>query len=240
MLYISYGAKKSASTFTYLLTRELCRAAGHPDPVIPGEVRGARGSAVNTVRDWTPEVVASIEAHVPSAEIATLRTHVPATPAAVELVTSGRAKHHVGIRDLRDIAISMMDVILRQAERGLEKNREIKAGDVSSTLEALQNNVDAITSWADIPGGPLVRYENVAFNTRSVLAQIQANLGVFVDEARHDAIIDAALSSKNVKINAARSNRHRTEMSASDQQLILDRFSAFYARFYPDARVDVA
>jgi hypothetical protein len=185
-------------------------------------------------------VTAAMCAHVPDGETVALRTHVPATPAAVDLITSGRARHHVGIRDLRDIALSLTDVISRLNERGLDRGRIIRPGDISTTFVELERNVDAMTSWADIPGALVIPYEGIAFDTRHWLAAIAANMRLSVDPDRFDDVIATAQGSPSIKMNVAQPLRHRHEMSAADQQTILDRFSAFYERFFPGASVDVS
>ncbi|GBD47586.1 hypothetical protein [Methylopila sp. Yamaguchi] len=240
MLYISYGAKKSGSTFTYLMTRDLCRAAGYSDPLIPAAARGnERRSDVNTVRDWSPEIVARLDGFVPRETIATLRTHVPATPAIAGLIARGRARHHVGIRDLRDIALSLTDVMARLSARGIDRGRSIRIGDISSTFVELTRNATAMTSWAEIPGALIVPYEEIAFNTHSWLAAICAHMQISVDPEGFEAIMAAARGSPNVKMNVAQPNRHRREMSAADQEAILAAFPDFYARFFPGASVEV-
>jgi hypothetical protein len=241
MLYINYGVPKSGSTLTFELARNLLERAGHPQFALSAEVRqdrGGRTNYANAVRDWTPEVIASVEAAAPRDTIFLVRTHRNASPEVADLIVRGGARHMVCIRDPRDIALSMLDVVSRLEDQG-RRHENIRPGDLTTTLAGLKVNLDFSLGWADIPGALILDYEQTAFAYQTTLDAICSQLGLGDLRHLYEEVFDAASARMEGKKNAARPHRHRREMSAQQQQVFLDHFADYYARFYPTASVEV-
>jgi hypothetical protein len=241
MLYINYGVPKSGSTLTFELTWKLLELAGHKQFNLSAEARNdktGREHYTNSVREWTPEVVAALEQASPPDSILLVRTHNSVSPPVAGLIERGLAKHMVGLRDPRDIALSMLDVVTRLDEKGRSHHR-IRQGELESTLHTIDANVAQSTAWADLPGALMLDYEQTAFSHERTLDAICRQLGLPPSQHLYPQIFDNATDRLEPKKNVARPYRHRREMSASDQQMFLDRYADYYARFFPQATVAV-
>lgn len=242
MIYIAYGAPKSGSSLTFELTRAMFDVLGYRPIVMSAEARGDRSGKAhytNTIREFTPDVVAAVEGAEHADTILLLRSHHGASPAIASLIERGLAKHMVGIRDPRDIALSMLDVVVRLAEQKGRSHPTIRAGDLSSTLKTIEANIARITSWADIPGGLILNYEQTAFDHTVTLDAICRQLGLDAPRDSYGVIFERATKRMSGKVNVAKPHRHRRQMSAADQADFLRRFKPFYDRFYPQATVVV-
>ena len=237
MLYVCYGAKKSGSTLTYSLTRALLEKAGHPHiPLSPEDRRDYRrsGDASNTVRDWSDKVVAAALQKIPAHHIVSFRTHTGPSKAIAEAVRSGSAKVQISVRDPRDLALSMWDVLKRHRSMGRERpGRSLDS--LPDILNHVERNVRSTLAWAQL-GTPLVlNYEQTAFDPEASLAAICQDLGLTLAPDAFRQIFDEVTSTRNAQQNrnVARPQRHADEMSQEDQEKFLSRFRDYYVRFLP-------
>lgn len=247
MIYICYGAKKAGSTLAYYLTRAVVEAAGHPHLALPAELRqDEQGHAgiVNTVRDWNAAVVGMIDKAVSPQRIVTFRTHhgPGRRPTAIQpLIAAGRAKVQVALRDPRDLALSMRDVVTRLRDMG-KPRRGSQLESLDEMMHHIGRNLAFATEWANMPGALVVDYEDTAFRAERTCAAVVEHLGLDLAPTCFPALIDDVNAPENNARNKKRkamSRRHRHEMPAEEQALFLARFAAFYERFMPDAQVDV-
>lgn len=244
MIYVCYGSKKSGSTLAYNLTRILLEAAGHEHISLPpeflGEQRKQAGYA-NNIRFWTPELVAAAEVFVPAGRIVPFRTHVGPTTSIADCLAQGRGRLQVTIRDPRDLALSFMDVAERQSLIGFERwdNFLIDRGSFDVVVHKVAQNIGFMTAWADLADAMILKYEETAFTPHVTIRRICEQLQLDLPEEAFDGYFRTASENPNVKRNVAQPARHRREMPAEQQEEILSRFAPFYARFFPDARVDV-
>ena len=248
MLYVSFGLEKAGSTLTANLTRHILAEAGHPHMEFSAEERNEikgngqynrHGGIVNNVNEWHPDVVSLLDSRVPLERCVLFRTHDGPSQAILDLVDAGRAKCHVALRDLRDVTLSLYDVIARQQQRGRPNHTGIVINEARSVFGAIEENLGYAYAWAKARDAIFLDYENTAFDPTVTISSICEHLGLRIPAERHSAIFAEAAAHKNGKLNVGKPHRHRREMSAEDQQLILDHFADFYARFYPDARVIV-
>lgn len=247
MIYICYGAKKAGSTLAYYLTRSLVEAAGHPHLALSAEVRqDEQGHAgiVNTVRDWNAAVVGMIDNAVAPQRIVTFRTHhgPGRRPTAIQpLITAGRAKVQVSLRDPRDLALSMRDVVTRLREMG-KPRRGSQLESLDEIMHHIGRNLAFATEWANMPGALVINYEDTAFRAERTCTAVVEHLGLDLGPECFPALIRDVNAPENDARNKKRKampQRHRYEMPAEEQALFLERFAAFYDRFMPDARVAV-
>ncbi len=244
MIYVSFGLEKGGSTLTALLTKAILERAGHSHISFSAEARqdiksdgsfARHGGQINNVNAWPEEVVNTLDRGVPADRIVMFRTHAAPSDAIRRAIESGRASCHVAIRDLRDIALSMLDTISRKEILGRLNRTGITLGDVTSTFDGMQINLDSMYQWLDMPGAIHLDYEQTAFNPTISIARICRHLGIEVSMGLHDEIFAEAAANPSGKRNVAMSKRHVREMSPEDQALVLERFADFYRRFYPHA-----
>lgn len=246
MIYICYGAKKSGSTLAYNLTRALVEECGHPHIALSAEVRQdvlGHAGRVNTIRNWNPQVVAGIDAGIPLEQVVTFRTHHGPgrgrKPFPVEpLFAAGKAKVQVSVRDPRDLALSMRDVVQRLKDLGRQR-RGSQLDTAEDLLAHLGRNLSYTMDWADMAGALILRYEETAFKPEVSIEAILRQAGLDLPAERRLEIFDRVTSTDNAvrNKNVGRPARHVREMMPDEQALILDKFRTFYERFFPDARV---
>ncbi|GLK54286.1 hypothetical protein JOD31_001453 [Methylopila capsulata] len=240
MLYVCFGMEKGGSTYTYYLTQALFEALGHPHVQLSPEVRDdakGHGGGVNNVRDWRHGVVRSIRLAVPSNALVSLRTHASPSQSILRMLSKGKAKLSVAIRDPRDLALSMRDVATRRQSLGREFKHDVRPDDITSTFSVINANIARVAEWTAAPDALLLHYEETAFSPERTIEKICRHLHLEPPKSGVEAITLQAASWPNGKRNVAQPHRHRREMSAKDQEIVLDRFADFYARYFPDARV---
>lgn len=248
MLYVSFGLEKAGSSLTANLTRHLLESAGHPHLALSAQDRmeiknngkfGRHGGLTNNVNNWAAVVVENALRLVPEDRIVMLRTHARPGPEIMAAIAEGRAKCHIALRDLRDIALSINDVLKRRKALNKPEKPGLAIGDFASLFPILRKDVESAYRWAEAQDAIILEYENTAFDPSVSIDAICEHLGLSVPACRHEAIFADAVANPNGKLNVGTSKRHRREMAAEDQAAILEHFADFYARFYPDARVDV-
>ncbi|WP_346430356.1 sulfotransferase domain-containing protein [Methylopila sp. 73B] len=240
MLYVCFGMEKGGSTYTYYLTQALFESLGHPHVQLSPEHRGdakEQGGAVNNVRDWQHGVVRAIRLAAPSKALVTLRTHASPSDSILRMLSKGKAKLSVAIRDPRDLALSLMDVATRRQALGRPFLQDMRPNNLTSSFSVIEANIARVAEWTSAPDALLLYYEETAFSPALTIEKICRHLQLEPPKGGVEAITLKAASWPNGKRNVAHPHRHRHEMSAQDQEIILDRFSDFYARYFPDARV---
>ena len=116
-LYISYGLTKSASTFAWQLIKEIATQGGLPMATLTIKSKG-RNSPEDYIDPVSAEKIALIRDDIGKAPVV-IKTHGDATPAAIELVSAGTALVFVSYRDLRDIALSLLDHAIKSRRKGI-------------------------------------------------------------------------------------------------------------------------
>lgn len=249
VIYVSFGLEKAGSTMTANMTRHLLETLGHPHLPLSALDRheykksdgslARHGELTNNVNDWLPSVVEAMERLIPKERIVMLRTHAGPAPPIVDLLNDGRGICHVGIRDPRDIALSLLDVVARTEKLKRTNRSEIRAGDVASTFPAIRKNIESAYAWSDTRDAIVLEYEDTAFRPAISIEAICRQLGLEVPRDALDKVVADTFANRNAKLNVGQPRRHRREMAAADQAAILAAFRDFYDRFYPGADVAV-
>lgn len=221
MIYICYGITKSASTFLYQLTEEVFRAAGRPVArLAPPLVAGVLDNYFNIIDD---ELLDRIDDHTGGADIV-LKTHGPPRGRVADLVTSGRVLASASIRDPREIALSMVDHGARARRWRNKPFSEFVT--LSDTLDSLDVQINIFEEWAAIDRVAVISYNEICYDTATVISTIANQLKVEV-EANH---VLAAFQDKRTigQFSKGKALRY-SEMSAADQAMFLDRYASAYA-----------
>lgn len=247
MIYVSFGLEKAGSTLTALLTREILTAAGHPHIALSPQDRAdinpanglysRHGLQTNNVNAWTRDVVDAIDRRVPEGQIVMVRTHAPPCGEILDLVAAGRARCHVAVRDLRDVALSMLDRQDRFAKARRAGKTGIEHGNVRSTFDEIGKNLASLDLWAEAAGALALDYEETAFLPAVTIGKIARHLDLGLDESTYGEIFARAAAEPRGKLNVGQPRRHEREMRMEEQASVLAQFRAFYERYYPSAVV---
>ncbi len=224
MIYICYGITKSASTFLYQLTEEVLRASGRPVIRLGKPFR--KFDSVENYFDFIDgELLVSIERHTGGADIV-LKTHGPLYDDVAVQIANGAVLASASIRDPREIALAMIDHGARS--RRWREKAFVEFTNVQDTFNALDIQIDLFRRWAELDQIKIFNYNEICFNTHTVVTAIVDQIGLQVDSAQ----VTKSFSSKAIigQFSTGKAERYR-DMPLTEQKLFLERYADFYARF---------
>ncbi|SFI78067.1 hypothetical protein SAMN05216304_103486 [Bosea sp. OK403] len=224
MIYICYGITKSASTFLYQLTEETFRAAGRKIMRLGSPYR-ASDSVENYFDFVNIDLLSEIQDLAKGRDIV-LKTHGPPLAGIAELVASGHVLASSSIRDPREIALSMIDHGHRS--RQWKSARFSEFVHVDDTLNALDIQIGIFQSWANIKGVKIFKYNDICYDSASVVTGIASHIGAEVDA---DKVLNKFKSKTTIgQFSKGKALRY-TELSSEDQEIFLERYADLYKAF---------
>jgi hypothetical protein len=225
LIYISYGMMKCGSTLAFELTKGILEQNGFPQTrlpksTIPGD------AAQNFVTSLGLEQLEAIEREAEKRGYPiVLKTHHAPTPAVKAWVEEGRILGHCAYRDLREMALSLIDNGARSRARGGKGFSNIE--DLEDALDSIRKQVPRFLAWARLPGFMPLYYNDVAFDTQNTVRRLCGQLGLDADPAKVEKIVKGE---RPTRYNKGVPGRFR-EMAAEDSELILQEFRSFYEEF---------
>jgi hypothetical protein len=224
MIYICYGITKSASTFLYQLTEETFRAAGRKI-IRLGPPHRASDSVENYFNFINIDLLREIQDLAKERDVV-LKTHGPPLAEIAGLVASGHVLASSSIRDPREIALSMIDHGHRS--RQWKSARFSEFVHVADTLNALDIQIGIFQSWAKIEGVKIFKYNDICYDSASVVAGIASQIGAEVDA---DKILSKFKSKTTIgQFSKGKALRY-SELSSEDQEIFLERYADLYRAF---------
>ena len=230
-IFICYGIPKSASSFTWQLVKRTATIGGLDVATLTVYSKG-KPTPEDAIDPVSGKNLALVQEEIAD-RCAVIKTHGAQTKEAAELVKQGQSKIFVSYRDLRDVALSLIDHGQRSRSRG--------ATDFSQFLEprdslvTLTDAVRRMQSWVDTCDPLLISYEDVSFDTENTVKRIAQKLEVQVSV---DEVLRFFEHKKDVIIhfNKGVRDRHQTEMDPETSALFLNTFPEYYKRYFPDVR----
>jgi hypothetical protein len=228
-IYISYGITKSASTFAWQLIKRTAITGGLPIATLTSKAKG-KNSPEDYIDPVTGEKLTLIKEEAGASSVV-IKTHGGVTPATARLVMAGQAEVFVSYRDLRDVALSLLDHGARSRARGIKDFAEFY--EVSDTVENLKAQIRRFETWVRLCKPLLLSYDEICFNMPLAISRIAERLRVSVD-AR--SIVDEFSSNKKSigQFNKGEGRRFEREMDAKTNALFIDTFSAYYETYFPE------
>ena len=228
-IYISYGITKSASTFAWQLIKRTAIIGGVPIATLTSKSKGANSPEdyIDPVADENLNLIKEDVGDLP----VVIKTHGGATPAAARLVADGTAHVFASYRDLRDVALSLLDHGARSRAKGIKDFSRFH--DVTDTLEDIKVQVQRFEHWVKLCNPLLLSYDEVCFDTQSAISRIAERLGVSVDV---EAISNEFNSDKKSigQFNKGESRRFEREMDATTSSFFVSTFTPYYQTYFPD------
>jgi hypothetical protein len=228
-IYISYGITKSASTFAWQLIKRIAIGGGLPIATLTSRSKG-RNSPVDYIDPLSRENLDLVRGDVGNLPVV-IKTHGDVTPAAARLVAEGTAHVFVSYRDLRDVALSLLDHGARSRANGIRDFSQFR--EVPETLENIRVQVRRFENWVRSCNPLLLPYDEICFDTRSTISRIAERLGVLVNT---DLIFNE-FNSNTASIgqfNKGERRRFEREMDSSLGKLFINSFSAYYDAYFSD------
>ncbi len=233
MIYISYGITKSASTFLYQLTEEVFAVAGRT-PCKLGPPYRPKG-ALDNYFDVVDEKLIQELTEVVGDDDLVIKTHGPPRGDIASLITSGAVLANASIRDPREIALSMLDHGKRARRWKLAPFVEFQ--NLDDTLASIDNQIGYFNAWAEIPKVEVFLYNEICFDSRSVVERLASHIGVAIDP---DQVLQTFVGNKVIgQFSKGKALRY-SEMAPEDQARFLERFSDLHQRYRFDTERAIA
>ncbi len=229
--FFSYGMTKCGSTLAFQLARVALIQAGFEQPLIPFPNRVA-SRKINFTGMFDAAHVAVLREFVDTlGHPVVIKTHNRPDLPLVRLVETGEARAHAVFRDPRDMALSLLDSGAANRAAGRPAFTEFET--LTDTIAGIQNQMDSLSAWLQLPGVRPLPYNRLAFETEAATAEILEHLGIDGEPKR---IVRRVLRREFTQKNKGLRDRHKTEMSAADSALFADTFAPFFAHLADPAR----
>jgi len=179
MIYICFGMTKSASTFLYQLTEETLRAAGRK-PARLGPPFCPRWRVENYIDDIDPALLEAIAVATGGRDVV-LKTHQGLHPEVARQIDARSLLASASIRDPREIALAMVDHGADRAAGGDTEFAECRT--VFDAWPSLDNQIANFCRWSELKTLEVFRYNEICFDSATVVARIATQIGVAIDAA---------------------------------------------------------
>lgn len=225
-LIVSHGLPKSASSFAWLLLRDILRVGGAPLVKLSAEAKGAP-SEEDYVDSLSAERLAAIGREA-GAGCALVKTHGFAPrPGAIEAAGFAQQIVFAQHRDPRDIALSLIDHGNRSRAAGIADF--VECVNVERSLWTIDLALKTMESWLELGEVHLVSYDALCFDSAATVARMAKTLKLRVDPA--EILAPYADKRRITQFNKGVPQRWRTEMSAEDAARVRAEFARYYERF---------
>lgn len=226
-IFISYGITKSASTFAWQLIKRTAIAGGLPVATLT--VRSKRRHTPEDYIDPVSEENLRLVAEDVGDAPVVIKTHGDATPVAVRLVAEGTAQVFASYRDLRDVALSLLDHGAYSRAIGIKDFIEFR--EVIDTIDSIRVQVKRFENWVKLGDPLLIPYDEICFETETTVRRVAARLGVAVDAG---AIVEEFRSGKQRigQFNRGQPRRFEREMDPVLSARFLSQFADYYDRYF--------
>ena len=228
-IYISYGITKSASTFAWQLIKRTAISGGLPIATLTSKSKGANSPEdyIDPVSEQNLELIREDVGDLP----VVIKTHGGVTPSVARLVAEGTAEVFASYRDLRDVALSLLDHGAKSRAKGIRDFAEFH--NLSDTLNDIKTQVEKFQNWVQSCKPLLLSYDEVCFDTRSTIKRIAERLGVSVDV---ELIFDEFHSNKKSigQFNKGENRRFEREMDAGSNIFFVNTFASYYKAYFPE------
>lgn len=228
-IFISYGITKSASTFAWQLIKRVAIAGGLPVATLTAKSKGAN-SPEDYIDPISDERLALIRADIGDRPVV-IKTHGRVTPAVARLVSAGAAQAFVSYRDLRDVALSLLDHAARS--RALQISDFADLHTLTDTIPMLQEQVRRFEAWVTLCKPLLIPYDEICFDTKSTIHRVADRLGVSLNV---DVIAEEFHNNKHLigQFNKGKGRRFEDELEAETSLTFLKTFANYYKSYLPE------
>lgn len=221
-IVISYGMPKSASTFAWMLLKQILVEAGDPVATLSPDAKNNR-SKEDFVLRLEDGQIDKIAAETNGGSVV-VKTHAAAHLFEGFETPFDRSFVFVQYRDPREISLSLIDHGARARAKGIKDFADCI--DHKSTLKYIDSAFNCARSWMRKDGAMAISYDELCFDSAATIERIGAKLGVDVDPER--TLRHFADTSTIIQFNKGERDRWN-EMDAQVSQVFMDRYSRFFA-----------
>lgn len=224
-LIFSYGMPKSASSFAWMLIKQIASENGNRLVSLSSAAKG--NSSVEDYLDGS----AAADMHLVCKEIGddwcVIKTHADSKP--FKIIASRAENYTVFIqhRDPREIALSLLDHAEKSRKLGLRDFADCV--DIETCLPTIDSTMRNFFDWLQEPSAVAISYNELCFDTTNTIEKIKEKFSSHVSTEK----ILAQFSDKTaiIQYNKGQKERYLAEMSSADSRMFLERYQNYYAHF---------
>lgn len=226
-IIISYGMPKSASTFAWMLIKQILIEAGETVATLSTDAKKNR-SKEDYVSHLEPGQIEKIASEAGDGSVV-VKTHAAANSFKGFAQPFECSFVFVQFRDPRDISLSLLDHGARTRARGIHDFADCV--DYESTLKYIDSALERARSWMELDGAMNISYDELCFDGAKTTQRIIERLGVIVDPS--EVLKKFEDKSKITQFNKGSRDRWRKEMEEAESRKFLQRYQSFYSKNMP-------
>jgi hypothetical protein len=222
MIVLSYGMTKSGSTLAFELCKSVLQQNGFEQRRLPDGVV-APWHHINFLTDVSVGNLDRLMTEVQPQEIIAVKTHVgfgdDEKPFIEESVQKGKMRVHVNYRDPREICLSLVDAGMHAREA--EKPAFADIYTLGDAAKIVRRQMNVCRRWGSLHGALHLHYNDVAFDTRSVVDQLCLDFAFApVSDADYNAIANRVFNEAFTQKNKGIKSRYK-ELNVRQTEFLL-------------------
>ena len=221
-IVISYGMPKSASTFAWMLLKQILIEDGDPIATLSPNTKNNH-SKEDFVLSLEDGQIDKIAAETNGGSVV-LKTHAAAHLFEGFDAPFDRSFVFVQYRDPREIALSLIDHGARTRAKGIPDFAD--CDDHQSTFKYIDAAFDCARSWMRKDGAVAISYDELCFDSTATIERVGEILGIDVDPQR--ILHHFADTSTIYQFNKGVQNRWQQELSVEESNVFLERYSDYF------------
>ncbi|HVT26453.1 MAG TPA: hypothetical protein VHE81_00400 [Lacipirellulaceae bacterium] len=223
MIVLSYGMTKSGSTLAFELCKAILEKSGFPQRRLPDGVV-APGRRINFLEPVTLETIGRLSSEVGSKEIIAVKLHeggsAQVRKAVAQEIERGNVRLHVNYRDLREVALSLIDAGEKARKNGQHAFSEFHR--LEDTYTDIGRQLEICRRWGSVRGALHLFYNEVGFDTATAVQRICENIGLpTLDPQATGEVIDAVFDRAFTQKNKAVKDRYK-DLTIRQSENLLD------------------
>ncbi|MDP3858097.1 MAG: hypothetical protein Q8Q73_10115 [Stagnimonas sp.] len=227
MIVLSYGVTKSGSTLAFELCKAILETNGFPQRRLPDGVV-FDGHRVNFFGNPSPAQLEAMHAALAPGERIAIKLHGPLSVESRAYLDRAIAEDsfraHINYRDPREVCLSLIDAGATIRRREPQRTRGF--GTIQNLEEAARftiRQLEDLRSWAGLAAPLFLYYNDVAFETDTVIERLCGNLGLpELTPASREAIKDEVFNRAHTLKNKAVIDRHRSDLDEGGNRYLLE------------------
>jgi hypothetical protein len=222
MIVLSYGMTKSGSTLAFELCKSVLQQRGFEQRRLPDGVV-APWHHINFISELSVASLQRLVEAVSSSEIITIKTHLGFGDDEKwfieDGIRDGGIKVHVNYRDPREICLSLVDAGVQARENEKPAFAEVRT--LRDAARIVRRQLNVCRRWGSLQGVLHLHYDDVAFDTRRVAEQLNADFGFDpVSDAEYNEIAYRVFSEAFTQKNKGVKHRYK-ELNARQNEFLV-------------------
>ncbi|WP_420396369.1 sulfotransferase domain-containing protein [Nioella sp.] len=220
MLVACFGIHKSASTFAYRIATQVARHVFEGDILTGSDVLKINKAFMEENKN-----------RVLSRDLVMIqKTHSGTNTDLSKYVADGDIRVIASIRDLRDVALSMIDAGAESRAAG-KLNQMAAVHTIDDAVVKIKDDVAALNRWSKLSGTLFIPYNEIRVSPESIIGKV--SVSVFNKQLSSEECdkINESIPRSTIRLNKGVKDRYKSEMSRDQSEKILSTFPEYYEKF---------